>query len=215
MKTNVFLNLLLSVALVIISFNMLQLKNTARTDDGANPEQAVIDNIMTRTSIRQYTGEKLSDKQIETLLRAGMAAPSAGNKQPWRMVVVQDKKVQQLLADSIQPAKAAAGAAALIVVCGDLDETFPGDGCDYWVEDCSAVAENILLAAHALKLGAVWLGVYPKGDRCALVKKLLQLPQNIMPLGMMAVGYPAEDPAPKDKWKPENVHYGVWGGKNK
>lgn len=172
-----------------------------------NKQETIIDCIMTRTSVRQFTSEQLSQEQISVLLRAGMAAPSAGNKQPWRFLVLQDKETQERIAATIGPAKPAAKAPTLIVVCGDLTQTFPGEGLDYWVEDCSAATQNILLAAHALQLGAVWLGVYPLKERCDFLRQLLALPDNIMPLGMVAVGHPAETPKPKDKWHEEFVSF--------
>jgi nitroreductase len=98
-----------------------------------------------------------------------------------------------------------------IVVCGDLDKALSGKAQEYWVQDCSAATENILLAAHALGLGAVWTGVYPIDGRVSAVTSLLQLPSAIVPLCVIAVGYPAEQPTPKDKWKTENVSYEEYG----
>ena len=180
-------------------------KNRNMNQNSAN----AIETIMTRTSIREYTPEKLTDAEIETLLKAGMAAPSACNLQPWRFVVVTDNKVKQAISDNIQPAGPAAKAPAVIVVCGDMESTF-APAPNYWIEDCSAVAENILLAAHAMNLGAVWLGVYPQTDRCDFLKNLLGLPATIKAFGMIAVGHPAENPAPKEKWDAGKVHFDKW-----
>lgn len=212
MKPIIIINPLLAAALVILAVRVSILGSEKKPEhmDNRTKEEIVLANIRTRTSIRQFTDEPLSRHQLDRLLHAGMAAPSAGNKQPWRFVVVQEKSIKQQIAAAIGTAQPAAKAPALIVVCADLTQTFPGDGRDYWVEDCSAVSENILLAAHAQKLGAVWLGLYPQGQRCTTIKKQLFLPDNIMPLGMIAVGHPAENPTPKDKWQPEFVHYNVW-----
>ncbi|WP_374937823.1 nitroreductase family protein [Bacteroides stercorirosoris] len=97
-----------------------------------------------------------------------------------------------------------------IVVCGDLSKAISGAGSDYWVQDASAATENLLLAAQGLELGAVWTGVYPIKERVKEVQKILHLPEHIIPLNVIPIGYPAENPLPKDKWKPENVHYERW-----
>ena len=172
--------------------------------------EAVLDCIASRTSIRQYTDEAVSEADQEKLLRAGMAAPSACNLQPWRFVVLTDGAVKQEIADSIRPAGPAAVAPLVIVVCGDMTATIDEAGRDYWIEDCSAVSENILLAPNAMGLGGVWLGVYPLKERVDFLKERLGLPSDIVPLGMLAIGHPAENPEPKDKWKPESVHYNKW-----
>lgn len=171
--------------------------------------QNIINVIMTRTSVRQYTDEPLTDQEIEILLKAGMAAPSACNMQPWRFVVVTDPQVRQTITSQIKPAGPASKAPAVIVVCGDMDYTFEA-APDYWAEDCSAATENILLAAHAIGLGTVWMGVYPQKERYKLLGELLNLPANIKAFGMIAVGHPAEHPSPKDKWDADKVHFEKW-----
>ena len=172
--------------------------------------QAAISNIMTRTSIRQYTNEPVTKDDIETMLRAGMAAPTAVNKQPWHFVAVTDKSKLAELAGRRNMIKQAGVA---IVVCGNMDKALQGPAQAFWVQDCSAATENILLAANALGLGAVWTGCYPMDDRVAEVSKVLKLPETIVPLCVIAIGHPAEQPTPKDKWKPENVSYNEFGGK--
>ena len=172
--------------------------------------QAAISNIMTRTSIRQYTNEPVTKADIETMLRAGMAAPTAVNKQPWHFVAVTDKNKLAELAGRRNMIKQAGVA---IVVCGNMDKALQGPAQAFWVQDCSAATENILLAANALGLGAVWTGCYPMDDRVAEVSKVLKLPETIVPLCVIAIGHPAEQPTPKDKWKPENVSYNEFGGK--
>ncbi len=129
-------------------------------------ENEVINNIMTRTSIRQYTNEPVSKADIETMLRAGMAAPTAVNKQPWHFVAVTNKEKLAELAGRRGMIKQAGVA---IVVCGNLDKAMQGKAQEYWIQDCSAATENILLAAKALGLGAVWTGCYPMDDRVAEV----------------------------------------------
>ena len=170
-----------------------------------NTEKAVINNIMTRTSVRQYQDKAVEQDKVETMLRAGMAAPTAVNKQPWHFVVVTDR---QLIS---QLSRQAGQSPLLIVVCGDLSKAMQGKGQEYWIQDCSAATENLLLAAHAMGLGAVWTGQWPMDDRYKETQRLLSLPENIVPLATVVIGYPDEQPEPKDKWKPENVSYNKYG----
>lgn len=208
------LNVLLAVAVVLLSIKIAFFsQNKPSVPTGEEPaEEAVMNNIMTRTSIRAYEDRPVEDAKIEKMLRAAMAAPTAGNKQPWKFVVIKEKQTLKTISEHFNTMKMAAHAPLAIVVCGDMNLTFPGDGLDYWVEDASAATENLLLAAHSMGLGAVWCGIYPMQERVAYLKKLLGLPENIVPLNVVPVGYPAEEPAPKDKWKPENIHYESWGG---
>ena len=175
--------------------------------------QVAIDNIMTRTSIRKYTDEPVSKENIETMLRAGMAAPTAVNRQPWHFVVINSKEKLAELAGDNPRGGMLKQAALAIVVCGNMDKALSGTGQGFWVQDCSAATENILLAANALGLGAVWTGLYPDENRAASVAKVLKLPQSFIPLCTIVIGHPAEQPQPKDKWKPENVSYNEYGGK--
>ena len=173
---------------------------------GAN---AAIENIMTRTSVRKFDGRAISRDTLETIVKAGMAAPTAMNKHPWAFVVVDEREVLDSLG-SVHPYSNLATAAAAIIVCGDMKNTIEADGRDFWIQDCSAASENILLAAHALGIGAVWCGVYPIADRISPVSRVLGLPGDVIPLNIIAMGYPAADAQPKDKWKPQNVHYNRW-----
>ncbi len=159
--------------------------------------------IMTRTSIRQYSSQPVSKSQVEMLLRAGMAAPTAVNRQPWHFVVVTNR--EKLVSLGAGRNRMLEQCPLAIVVCGNLEKALSGQAQEYWVQDCSAATQNILLAAHALGLGAVWTGVYPIDQRVSTVSSLLQLPDTLKPLCVIAIGYPAESPMPKDKWQPENV----------
>lgn len=179
----------------------------------ATDGKAIVENIMTRTSIRDYTDQTISADTIKTLLRAGMAAPSAVNKQPWHFIVVNKKEKLMELASTNPYAKMLEKAPLAIVVCGDMSKALEGDARAFWVQDCSAATENILLAAHALGLGAVWTGLYPNMERVNAVSEVLNLTDNIIPLCTVVIGYPAEQPQPKDKWNPNNVSYNVCGGK--
>lgn len=170
---------------------------------------AVIENIMTRTSIRQFTDRPISKDTLDLLVKAGMAAPSAVNAQPWAYIVVTEKEVLDSLNNN-HPYANLKTATAAIVVCGDLKKTKEGEAREYWVQDCSAATENILLAAHAYGLGAVWCGVYPVTERVNAVKGVLGIPEDIIPLNIITLGYPDENPEPKDKFKTENIHYQKW-----
>lgn len=185
-------------------------KSQVKTDNG----QAAIENIMTRTSIRQFKAQPVEQDKVDILLKAAMAAPTALNLQPWHFIVINDKETIALLSG-----KRPTNAPLMIAVCGDTDKTMLPDGStklpDFWVEDVSAATENLLLAAHALGLGAVWTGVYPAMDRTAEVANVLNCPQNIVPLAVVRVGYPDESPEPKNKYKEENISYNKFGAKQK
>ena len=170
--------------------------------------KAVLDNIMTRTSVRNFTDEPVPQDVVEQLLRAAMAAPTAMNYQPWEFVVLNEREALDNLADKLRYAKMLRKAPLAIIVCART--TWPDrEGNEreniFWVDDCSAATENILLAAHALGLGAVWTAA--KDDRGAIVRDALGIPEGYATLNVIAIGYPAENPAPKDKWKPEKIHW--------
>ena len=173
-------------------------------------QEAVLNAIQTRVSVRQFTGEKISNEQINTLLRCAMSAPSAMNKQPWAFVVVTDDALLRKMGEAFPFCRCDNGAACAFVMCGDLHKALPGEGQGFWINDVSAATENLLLAAHAMGLGAVWTGVYPSRERTAQVQELLGLPEYIIPMCIVPVGIPAEQPAVKQKFKEENVHYNRW-----
>ena len=185
----------------------------ANAQNTGNYHNAVLDNIATRTSVRSYLDKPVDAALIEQMLRAGMAAPTAVNRQPWHFVVVTDKAQLFALAKANPHAGMAAKAPLAIVVCGDMKKALSGEAREFWVQDCSAATENILLAAHALGLGAVWTGLYPNMERVNAVSEVLNLTDNIIPLCTIVIGYPAEQPQPKDKWNPDNVSYNECGGK--
>lgn len=169
-----------------------------------------IDNIMTRVSVREFTGEKISDQQIDTLLRAAMAAPSAINKQPWAFIVVTDDELIAKLGEALPYSRCSNHPACAIIPCGDLSKAIEGEMSAFWINDVSAATENLLLAAHAMGLGAVWTGLHPDMNRAGMVQKMLGLPEHIIPLCVVPVGIPAEHPAVKDKYNTENIHYNKW-----
>jgi nitroreductase len=210
MNTSKVLNVIL--ALVVIALVIKILHSTLQQRSGSKKESSniALENICTRTSVRAYQDRPVEEKKVEQLLRAAMSAPTAVNKQPWAFVVINEKSKLTQLADSLPHAKMLHQAPLAIVVCGDLTKTLPGEGMAYWIQDASAATENLLLAAHALGLGAVWTGVFPSEDRVKTIQRSLQMPDSIIPLCVVPIGYPAEKNTPKDKWKPENIHYNQW-----
>lgn len=209
MKISHLLNVLFAIALIVLSIKIIFFCDNGNGSNGVT-DNAAINNIMTRTSIRAYQERAVEDEKVEAMLRAAMAAPTAGNKQPWKFVVIKDKNTLKEISDTIRNMCMAQYAPLAIVVCGDMENTFPDEGREYWSQDASAATENLLLAAHSMGLGAVWCGVYPITERVKFIQNLLQLPENIVPLNVIPVGYPEEEPTPKDKWKPENIHYEKW-----
>lgn len=184
-------------------------------------QKSALEVIKARTSIRAFTGEKLSEEQIHTLLDAAMAAPTASNVQPWRFVVITDDAVKAGLYEGERHKSMVTTAGAVIIVCGETTRLRkPHDAAPdaepevvpnkYWYEDCSAATENLLLAATALDLGAVWLSCYPNEKSVERIKTYLGLPETVCPLAIVPVGVPAENPEPKVKWDPEKIHYDRW-----
>lgn len=204
-----FINVIAITAIVML---LAACGKGERSDEKASGSvsSALIETIMTRTSVRAYTDQAVEDGAVETLLKAAMSAPSAADKRPWRFVVVRDKEILQAISANLHTMPMAEKAPLAIIVCGDMESTLPGDGVDYWVEDASAATENLLLAAHAMGLGAVWCGVYPMQERVSFLSGLLGLPETVIPLNVVPIGYPAEEPLVKDKWVPENIHYDRW-----
>ncbi len=174
----------------------MELNNTVKT-------------ILERKSVRSFENKSIGKDQLELILKAGMAAPSARNLQPWAFIVVTDRDVLNTLADRLPYAKMLFEASAAIVVCGVPEKA--GDSPEgYWVQDCSAATQNILLAIESMGLGAVWTGVYPRSDRVDVVRDVLSIPKNVFPLNVIPIGYPKDENRPKDKFKPENIRWEKW-----
>lgn len=172
-------------------------------------QETIIENIRTRVSVRQFTGEKISDEQINTLLQCAMSAPSAMNHQPWAFIVVKEDSVLAQLGQAFPYSRCDQHPACAIIPCGDLSKAIEGNE-GFWINDVSAATENILLAAHAMGLGAVWTGLHPNMERAAAAQSLLGLPEHIIPLCIVPVGVPAEQPEVKNKWNTDNIHYNRW-----
>jgi nitroreductase len=163
--------------------------------------------IFERRSIRKYTGKPISDKNIEDLLKAAMASPSAGNQQPWEFIVIKDKEILNEITKVHPYSQCLTEAPLAIAVCADLNkETNKG----YWVQDCAAATENILIEAQYLGLGAVWLGIYPREDRVKELRKILNLPEEVIPLSLVSIGHPAEKKEPSNRYNQSRIHINKW-----
>ena len=163
--------------------------------------------IRTRRSIREYQDKPVSDELVREVIGAAMMAPSAGNVRPWQFIVLTDPEVLQKAA-AIHPHGAMCVKAPVsVMVCGDLSlEKYPGN----WLADCSAATQNLLLAAHAKGLGTVWTGLYPEQDRIDGFRQLLGLPENVVPLVLVPMGYPAQGGGPADRFDEEKIHLNQW-----
>lgn len=166
--------------------------------------QQVIENILSRKSVRKYLARSVEPEKVELILAAGMAAPSGKDMRPWEFVVVDDREILNAMAEELPYAKMLKNAPMAIVVCGDTTKS------SYWYVDCSAVAQNILLAVESLGLGAVWTATYPYPERMEVVKKHTGIPEHIQSLCVIPVGYPVAPGNPKDKWDPNRIHRNKW-----
>ena len=179
---------------------------------------SALDVIFSRKSVRSYTDQPVTDEQVETMLRAAMSAPTGMNVQPWRFVVIRDQAVKDQLAGP--RGGMIAQAPVVFVICGEttlMRKPFGQPDAEAvevengnWTQDCSAATENLLLAAEAVVIGAVSRAAHPYADRVNPIREALGLPENVTPLCVVPCGYPAGDDQPKDKWKPENIHYDKW-----
>ncbi|MEJ5229909.1 MAG: nitroreductase family protein [Pseudothermotoga sp.] len=163
--------------------------------------------IYQRRSIRKYQDRDVEEEHIMEIIRAAMHAPSAGNEQPWHFIVVKSKETKEKIVHSHPYAKMVLNAPAAIVICADLTLTKFGD---FWVQDCSAATQNMLLRASELGLGAVWCGVYPDQKRIEAFSQILNLPKKVIAFSLVCVGYPAENPGPADRFKKERIHFERW-----
>jgi len=165
----------------------------------------VLDLIFKRRSVRIFTREKVGKETLTKLLQAGMAAPSASNSRPWEFVVVTDPDTLEKLRQSLKYGKY--NATAAIVVCANLQLAQNASAVRFWAQDCSAVTENILIAAAGMDLGTVWIGSYPKDDVMAKEREILDIPEDVTPLSLIYIGYPAEEPQPRTQYDETRVHW--------
>lgn len=165
--------------------------------------------IYSRKSVRAFTGENIGQELLDEIVKAGMAAPSAVNMQPWEFVIIRDRAMLDRLGDGLPYAKMIYKAAAAAIVCMDPAKAHD-KMLEYAVIDASCAAQNILLAAEALGLGACWTAAYPRQDRMVYVRRCLGIPEHILPLAVIPIGVPDGTEQPKDKYKPEKIHRERW-----
>ncbi len=167
----------------------------------------MLEAIRNRRSIRKYLDKPVPAEKIEMLLKSAMQAPSAMNKQPWEFVVSQNREVMDHIPKIHPYAQMVASAGAVIIVCGNRDIQ---DEIGYIVEDCSAAIQNILIEAVNLQLGAVWLGVYPRAERMKEIASLFNLPEHIVPIGIVSIGIPGETKAFENRFNKSKIHQDTW-----
>lgn len=166
-----------------------------------------VEALLTRRSIRKYKQGDVPDSAVKDVLTAAMSAPSAGNQQPWQFIVVRDRQTLVKMTEIHPSAQMLKEAALAIVVCGDLSlEKYKG----WWVQDCSAAMENMLLAIHASGFSSVWLGVYPRQERVEGLRKLFGLPEHVVPLAIAPVGLPGEKKGKENRYAESKVHRDKW-----
>ena len=165
--------------------------------------------IFGRRSIRVYVPGEVSEEQLQTLLAAAMAAPSAAGKNPWHFLVVRNRRTLLRMATALPHGQMLATATLGIAVCGDM-EVAHDNQLSYLLQDCSAAIENLLLAAHVLGLGACWLGVHPRAERIKSIREIFSLPASVLPVACVSVGYPGESKEPHATYNPNCVHLESW-----
>lgn len=169
----------------------------------------VLNSLFTRRSIRKYTQEAISDTLINDLLEAGMAAPSAVGKDPWHFVVLRSRATIDMLAACLPNGKMLSGATAALLVCGDINRAHDRE-LSFLLQDLSAAVENILLAASMLGLGACWLGIHPRAERIGAVGQAFHLPEGIIPVAGISLGWPDEAKEARTRFNSALVHFEQW-----
>jgi nitroreductase len=200
-KTHPYPKWPLKSRVLVLFFSQLRFMSTGTSDK--------LNFIFGRRSIRVYSPGEVENSTITHLLEAAMAAPSAMTKDPWRFVIVREHQMLSKLAATLAGGKMLATANVGILVCGDMDAVFDRQ-LSFVLQDCSAAIENLLLAAHALGLGGCWVGVHPIEEALNGVRRLLSLPATIVPVAVIALGHPGEQPSPRTRFNGEYVHFEKW-----
>ena len=166
-----------------------------------------MENILSRRSIRKFTDQEVTEEQITSLLKAAMSAPSAGNKQTWEFIIIKNRETMDKIPEFHKYTKMLSTANLAIAVCGNTTKSFEKG---FWVQDCAASTQNILLAAHSLGLGSVWCGIYPNKEIYPQMQELLNLPKEIIPVSLIAIGYPDEEKLPSERYDENKIHFEKW-----
>lgn len=166
-----------------------------------------MDAILTRRSIRKYLPEPVSRDMVKNILKAGMSAPSAGDEQPWHFIIIDRRDLLEKISEMHPYAKMLKNAPAVLLICADPNvPKFK----DFWVQDCSAASENMLLAAHAQGLGAVWIGIYPAENLVTGIRELFNIPEHMVPFSAIAIGHPAEEKSGRSRYEVSRIHDNYW-----
>lgn len=188
----------------IVLLSTLVACHSTETKDSEDSNQT-LETIFNRKSVRKYTERPVEKEKLETLVRAGMAAPSSRDRRPWEFVIVTDRDLLDKMGDGLPLARMLKETKQAIIVCGDTVKSE-----NAWQLDCSAAAQNILLAAESMGLGAVWTAAYPYPERIKIIRDALQLPEHILPLTVIPIGYPTGIEKAKDKYNKKQIHYNGW-----
>jgi nitroreductase len=167
----------------------------------------MLETLLGRRSIRRYIPGEIDENDLAKVLRAGMAAPSAGNEQPWHFIVIRDRDTLRALSEAHPYAEMVKTASLAILVCADMAGV---KHRDFWPQDCAAATENMLLAVHALGLGSVWIGVYPREARVAEIRRIVLLPDHVIPFSLLPVGIPGEKKPPGNRFTEDRLHEEHW-----
>lgn len=199
------------ILLIALLVCLVKLQSTGNEPTPASVTEATLHTIFSRKSVRHFSDRPISRAQMDTLTRAAMAAPSSRNIQPWRFILINNRSLLDSLRNNLPTADMLAQTGSAIAICADtLATNTQGQKTTSWMLDGAAATQNLLLAAEAMGLGAVWTGVYPYRDRIATVSRFLSLPPHIIPVSLVPIGYPNGDEQPKDKYNPEYVHLNGW-----
>ncbi|WP_066631916.1 nitroreductase family protein [Labilibacter marinus] len=211
MNKSHILSLLLAIALFLSIYKLAEVKNEIKntSESTSSKEEAILSVIHNRKSVRNYTDQPVSDEDITTILKAGMAAPTGFNAQPWQFIVIKDRNTMMELRKELVYARGLDGSPAAIVVCGDMTKVRE-EAPEFWITDTSAATQNMLLAMEGMGLGGVWSTLYPGVERMAHARKVLNLPEHIMPMCVIPFGYPTGVEKPKVKFDANNIHFEKW-----
>jgi len=166
-----------------------------------------IEAILTRRSIRKYNNKEVSKELINIILKCGMYAPSSYNQQLWEFIIIDKREILDKIPEIHPNSNMIREVNIAILVCGNLNEKI---NQSYWTQDCSAATQNLLISAASLGLGSIWLGIYPREDRIIGLKKLLNLPEHIIPFSLVPIGYSEEINEDPERFNPDKIHYNKW-----
>lgn len=190
---------------IALSLLLVACNSNTETKQESKDTNQTLETIFNRKSVRKYSERPVEKEKLEMLVRAGMAAPSSRDRRPWEFIIVTDRNLLDTMGDGLPLARMLKDTKQAIIVCGDTIKSN-----NAWLLDCSAAAQNVLLAAESMGLGAVWTAVYPYPDRMKVVRDALKLPEHIIPLTAIPIGYPTGIEKPKDKFNMQQVHVNGW-----